>query len=390
MSHSLPAVLAAGALAALSSLVPLTGASAEPVTGHVVEVRDPIPGRYIVVLKDGTTMTRPSDLAARYGGRVRHAYTSALKGYAAEMTAAEAGRLAADPRVAFVEQDSEVAASGTQPDPPSWGLDRVDQRDLPLDHSYGYPSTAPTVTAYILDTGIRTSHRQFGGRASVGADEVGDGRDGQDCAGHGTHVSGTVGGTDYGVAKQVKLVAVRVLDCSGHGSASTVIAGVDWITAHAVKPAVVNMSLNGTASNSEDAAINKSISSGVTYVVSSGNGNTDACKNSPGRISAAIVVDNADSRDRRASDSNYGSCTDLFAPGVGITSAWNSGDTATKTIGGTSMAAPHVTGAAALYLAGHPGATPAEVQNALTAAATTGKITNAGSGSPNRLLFVSP
>ncbi|MBO2454522.1 S8 family peptidase [Actinomadura barringtoniae] len=332
-------------------------------------------------------------LTRAYGGSVQRSYGTALKGYAGRMTPGQAAAIAADPSVAYVEKDTEVQASTgvhantEQPNPPSWGLDRIDQRDLPLDSSYSYSTTAGNVTAYLVDTGLRTTHTQFGGRASIGADEVGDGRNGQDCAGHGTHVAGTVGGKDYGVAKAVKLVAVRVLNCNGRGSASSIIAAADWITAHAAKPAVVNMSINGPANSSEDAAIRKSIASGVTWVVSSGNDDRDACGNSPGRIGEALVVNNATSSDARRSDSNYGSCTDLFAPGTSIKSAWNSGDTATNTISGTSMAAPHVTGAAALWLAAHPTATPADVQNALTGAATKSKVKDAGSGTPNRLLF---
>ncbi|MEU1725540.1 S8 family peptidase, partial [Nonomuraea sp. NPDC005692] len=372
------------------ALAPPGAVMADPGQPQVRAAAEPVPGQYIVVLKDrALRVTDQVDrLAQRYGGRVRHTYSAALKGYAAQMSAEQALQVAADPQVAYVEQDGVVRASGTQPNPPSWGLDRVDQRDLPLDRSYTYPNTGSGVTAYIADTGIRTTHRQFGGRATIGVDEIGDGHNGQDCAGHGTHVSGTVGGTDYGVAKEVELVAVRVLNCSGNGTTSQVVAGVDWITAHAVRPAVVNMSLNGTSSSTQDTAIRNSIAAGITYVVSSGNSKADACGNSPGRIAEAIVVNNAGSGDRRASDSNYGRCTDLFAPGVGITSSWNTGDTATKSIGGTSMAAPHVTGAAALYLAAHPAATPADVQAALVAAATPGKIADPGSGSPNRLLFI--
>ncbi|WP_432585077.1 S8 family peptidase [Streptomyces sp. HD1123-B1] len=351
-----------------------------------------IPGRYIVVLKDPTLSARSvadegARLARAHGGTVRHTYGTALKGYAAAMTSGQAGRVAADAQVAYVQQDTEVQGSAVQSDPPSWGLDRVDQRALPLDRSYGYATTADRVTAYVVDTGVRTSHTQFGGRASVGVDEIGDGHDGQDCAGHGTHVAGTIGGKDYGVAKSVKLVSVRVLKCDGKGSSSSIIAAADWITAHAAKPAVVNMSINGTRNSAEDSAIKKSIASGITWVVSSGNKNTDACDNSPGDIGPALVVNNSTADDKRRSDSNYGACTDLFAPGSGIASAWNTGDTDTHTLGGTSMAAPHVTGAAALYLAAHPDASPAEVHQALIDSATPGRISAPGSGTPNRLLF---
>ncbi|MEU0602510.1 S8 family serine peptidase [Streptomyces sp. NPDC006393] len=350
--------------------------------------------RYIVVLKDtagpaASARDEAARLTRAHGGKIRHTYTTALHGYAAEMTAQEARLTAADAAVAYVEQDAVQHSSTTQTDPPSWGLDRIDQRSLPLDHGYTYGTTASNVTVYLVDSGLRTTHTQFQDRASIGVDEVGDGRNGQDCLGHGTHVAGTVGGKDYGVAKGVKLVAVRVTDCNDNASTSAIIAAADWITAHAAKPAVVNMSINSKSSviSSEDAAIKKSIASGITWVVSSGNSGTDACKNSPGDIDTAIVVNNSDSSDTRRSSSNYGPCTDLFAPGTSITSAWNSSDTATNTISGTSMAAPHVTGAAALWLAAHPTATPADVQDALINSATTGKIKSAGTNTPNRLLY---
>jgi subtilisin family serine protease len=264
----------------------------------------------------------------------------------------------------------------------------VDQRNLPLDRNYSYPNTGSGVTAYILDTGIRTSHTQFGGRARFGFDAIGGGTNGQDCHGHGTHVAGTVGGKDYGVAKDAKLVAVRVLNCRGTASASQLIAGIDWVTANAVKPAVVNMSINGGVSTAEDTAIKKAIASGISVVVSSGNDTANACNNSPGRIAEAVVVNNSDSSDKRRSDSNFGSCTDLFAPGTSIQSAGKAGDTATTSLSGTSQAAPHAVGAAALYLSAHPTATPAEVQSALISASTPNKISGAGSGSPNRLLYI--
>ncbi|MEU1387918.1 MULTISPECIES: S8 family peptidase [unclassified Nonomuraea] len=382
-------VLAALAAVALHVLPapPAYAADPEP-PARVRAMPDAITGQYIVVLKNTAPSVREEagQVARDHGAGIRRVYHTVLQGYAAEMSADQAARTARDPRVAYVEQDAEHHGSDTQTDPPSWGLDRVDQRNLPLDHGYTYTTLASGVTVYVLDSGLRTTHTQFQGRASIGVDEVGDGRAGQDCLGHGTHVAGTVGGKDYGVAKGVRLVAVRVLDCDDSAATSSIIAAADWITGHAVRPAVVNMSINGPVSRSEDTAINRSIAAGVTWVVSSGNKNADACGNSPGDIAAAIVVNNSDSTDTRRSDSNYGSCTDLFAPGTGITSAWKSGDTATNTITGTSMAAPHVTGAAALWLSAHSTASPADVQAALVAAATSGKIRKPGRNTPNLLL----
>ncbi|MET9951522.1 S8 family peptidase [Streptomyces sp. NPDC006339] len=340
---------------------------------------------WIVVLKDGST--RAADL----GVTPQHQYRSALKGFSATMSRAKAAALAADPRVAYVEQNATVRVADTQTGA-TWGLDRVDQRDLPLSTTYTYDTTASNVTAYVIDTGIRTSHSEFGGRARVGTDTVGDGQNGQDCQGHGTHVAGTVGGAKYGVAKGVKLVGVRVLNCSGSGTTAGVIAGVDWVTANAVKPAVANMSLGGGANTSLDDAVKRSIASGVTYAIAAGNGNilgwpANACNYSPARVPEAITVGATDSADKRASFSNYGTCVDLFAPGVSITSAWKDNDTATSTISGTSMATPHTAGVAALYLATHPTATPAQVSSALAANATSGKVQDPRTGSPNKLLY---
>ncbi|QGV80572.1 S8 family peptidase [Streptomyces ficellus] len=344
-----------------------------------------VPNSWIVVLKDGST--RAADL----GVTARHEYRSVLDGFSTTLSTAEAGALAADPRVAYVEQNRVVRASATQPDA-TWGLDRIDQRDLPPSTTYSYDTTASNVHAYVIDTGIRTSHGEFGGRAVVGTDTVGDGRDGQDCQGHGTHVAGTVGGRTYGVAKGAKLVSVRVLDCNGSGTTAGVIAGVDWVTANAVRPAVANMSLGGGSDTSLDDAVRRSIGSGVSYTVAAGNGNflglpERACNTSPARVPEAITVGATDSADRRASFSNYGTCVDLFAPGVNVASAWSTGDTATKSISGTSMAAPHTAGTAALYLAEHPAASPAQVRDALVANATAGKVRNALTGSPDRLLY---
>jgi len=244
------------------------------------------------------------------------------------------------------------------------------------------------VHAYIIDTGIRFSHQTFGGRATSGFDAV-DGGSADDCNGHGTHVSGTVGGSQYGVSKGVQLVAVRVLNCSGSGTTAQVVAGINWVTSHAIKPAVANMSLGGGASTSIDNAVNNSINSGVTYAIAAGNSNANACNFSPARVGAAITVGATGQNDARASFSNFGTCVDIFAPGVGITSSWDTSNTATNTISGTSMATPHVTGAAAQVLSAHPTFTPAQVRNELVANATTGVVGSPGSGSPNRLLFIS-
>ncbi|MDQ0943421.1 subtilisin family serine protease [Streptomyces sp. V1I1] len=344
-----------------------------------------IQNSWIVVLKDGST--RAADL----GVTPKHTYRSVLEGFSTTMSRAKAAELAADPRVAYVEQNSTVRLNETQANA-TWGLDRVDQRNLPLSKSYTYNTSASNVNAYIIDTGIRTSHSEFGGRASVGTDTVGGGQNGQDCQGHGTHVAGTVGGKTYGVAKGVKLIAVRVLDCSGSGTTAGVIAGVDWVTANAKKPAVANMSLGGSANTSLDNAVKKSIASGVSYAIAAGNGiilglPANACNYSPARVPEAITVGATDSSDRRASFSNYGTCLDLFAPGVNITSAWKDNDTATNTISGTSMATPHTVGVAALYLSTHATATPAQVRDALVNNATSGKVQDPRTGSPNKLLY---
>ena len=298
-----------------------------------------------------------------------------------------AKRLAADSSVVAVEQDRKVAlAEGTQSGA-EWGLDRLDQSALPLNRSYTYPNTAANVTAYILDTGVRLTHSEIAGRASSGYDFVDKDSDASDCQGHGTHVAGTVAGKTYGVAKAAKIVSVRVLGCDGSGSYSGIIAGVEWVTKNAAKPAVVNMSLGGTTSAALDAAVRKSIAAGVTYAVAAGNENKNACAVSPARTAEAITVGATDSRDTRASFSNYGSCVDLFAPGVGILSSTKNGDTTTGKMSGTSMATPHVAGAAALYLSTHPTATPAQVRDALVTGATANKVSDP-KGSPNKLLYV--
>ncbi|MFG1902261.1 S8 family serine peptidase [Micromonospora carbonacea] len=349
-----------------------------------------VPGRYIVKLKNGkasasTTRSTVKALSKANGGTVRKVFTGALRGYSAQLTPTQAKRLAADPDVAYVEPVRKVSASGTQTNPPSWGLDRIDQPTPALSKSYTYPSSSG-VTAYIVDSGINVNHQDFGGRASYGFDAV-DGGDAADCNGHGTHVAGTVGGATYGVAKDVDLVAVRVLDCAGNGTTEGVVAGIDWVNTNAQQPAVVNMSLGGDVDPVLDDAIAISISKGITYVVAAGNEADDACAYSPARAPAAITVGATDRVDMMAGFSNYGTCLDTFAPGVGITSAWIGGTTATQTINGTSMAAPHVAGIAAQLLAQNPGWTPQQVRHAVVTNGVSGAVLGPA-GSIDRLAHV--
>ncbi|MDA0169456.1 S8 family peptidase [Solirubrobacter taibaiensis] len=355
--------------------------------------KNAIEDSYIVVLDSDVTKSKAptviNTLTDEHDADLNYRYTSSVQGFAAEMSEAEAKDLANDPNVAYVEQNRKVSALDTQPNPPSWGLDRIDQRDLPLNNSFSYANTASNVTAYIIDTGIRTTHDDFTGRASWGTNTTGDGNN-TDCNGHGTHVAGTVGGSKYGVAKNVKLIAVKVLDCSGSGSFAGVMAGVDWVTAHHQpgQPAVANMSLGGYGANtSVENAVRTSIADGVTYAIASGNSNDNACNYTPARVAEAITVNASTNTDARASFSNYGTCTDVFAPGQNITSAWITSNSATNTISGTSMAAPHVAGAAALILGTNPSATPQAVRNQLVSDASANKVTGIGAGSPNLLLF---
>ncbi|WP_041939617.1 MULTISPECIES: S8 family peptidase [Frankia] len=347
-------------------------------------------GQYIVVLKPTAQPNAPAPAVGRARGigvRVDREFRQSVNGYVARLNTQQLNTVRADPDVDYVEADKVVHADITQRRP-DWGLDRVDQRERPLDHKYVYDSTGARVTAYIVDTGIRTSHKDFGGRASSGFSSIDDGHGTDDCNGHGTHVAGTVGGSTYGIAKSVRLVAVRVLDCDGFGTVSGVIAGIDWITAHHASPAVVNVSLEGDASRALDSAVRQSINAGLTYSVSAGNGGSDACDFSPARLPRAITVGATTTEDSRdTSYSNFGTCVDLFAPGTDVTSDWSASDTATNTISGTSMAAPHVTGAAALYLETHPDAGPDRVRTALVTAAVPGVLTNVGNGSPNALLY---
>lgn len=366
-----------------------------------------LPGRYIVVFKDAVapdlvdvamesalqeTAAEAEALAPELsrleGAATTYRYDAVFNGFAAPLSARAVEALRRNPNVDYIEVDSIVTIDTTQTGA-TWGIDRIDQRALPLSTTYTYNNTGAGVTAYIIDTGILTTHTQFGGRATSGYDAVDGALPATDCNGHGTHVAGTVGGSTYGVAKGVSLVAVRVLDCAGSGTTSGVIAGVNWVTSNhtGTNPAVANMSLGGSASTSLDTAVANSIADGVTYAIAAGNNNKRACNYSPARVPTAITVGATTNTDARASYSNYGTCLDLFAPGSSITSAWYTSTTATNTISGTSMATPHVAGVAALYLQSNPSAPAATVASALVANATSGVVTSAGTGSPNKLLY---
>ncbi|MFF0066392.1 S8 family peptidase [Streptomyces sp. NPDC005279] len=387
------AVTVATAATLLGSATALP-AQAAPTEGIVLAAGSPtaIKDSYIVTLKKDAGLRAATQqgkgLIAKYGGTVQKTFGSALNGYRAELSAKEAKSLAGDPAVASVEQNQRVHVDATQPSAP-WGLDRIDQSALPLSGTYTYPDTAGSgVTAYVIDTGVRITHKQISGRASYGYDEVDGDSTAQDGNGHGTHVATTIAGSTYGVAKKAKIVAVRVLDDDGSGTTAGVIAGVDWVTANHSGPSVANLSLGGGASTALDTAVKNSIASGVTYAIAAGNEGVDASSSSPARVTQAITVGATSNTDAKASWSNYGRVLDIFAPGVSITAGWNTNDTATSTISGTSMATPHVAGAAAVYLAGHTSATPAQVATALVNGATSGVVTSPGTGSPNKLLKI--
>jgi subtilisin family serine protease len=380
------AVLPLLALAACSTDA-VSPAATEPAAPLLSQSADGSNG-YIVVVKEGAN---PRSVAAVLGISPKYVYTTAVNGFAGTLNAGQLNAIRHNPNVEYVEADVPVQASVLQTGA-TWGLDRIDQASLPLSTTFSYLATGLGVRAYIVDTGIRLTHAQLVGRASTGFDAVTPGGTAADCNGHGTHVAGTVGGTTHGVAKAVSLVAVRVLDCNGSGTTAGVIAGVDWVANNAVLPAVANLSLGGGANTTLDNAVKAAVARGVTFVVAAGNGNIfgiaqNACNVSPARVPEAITVGATTNADRKASYSNFGTCLDIFAPGSSITSSWHTNDTATNSISGTSMAAPHVAGVAALYLQNNPGASPATVTGALTGGATLNKVTSAGTGSPNRLLF---
>lgn len=375
--------------------VPAGATTTAPAEGTVygTQAKNAVDGSYIVMLKGGKSVKAASegkDLAEQYGGKLRRTYDSAINGFSAGgLTGTEAKRLAADPSVAKVVQNHRYTVKGTQENPPSWGLDRIDQEDTEGDKAYNYPDSAGEgVTAYIIDTGVRTTHQDFEDRATSGFDAVDNDDDADDGNGHGTHVAGTIAGAEHGVAKKAKVVAVRVLDDQGSGTTEQVVAGIDWVTENHEGPSVANMSLGGTPDEALDAAVQKAIDSGVTFGVAAGNESSDASGSSPARVEDAITVASSTDQDEQSDFSNYGSVVDIYAPGSDITSDWNTGDDATNTISGTSMATPHVVGAAAVYLSGHQDAKPADVAKALTDGATADKISNPGEDTPNKLLKV--
>ena len=379
-------------LAAVIGLSLLAACATEPSTPGTAPTARPdlVAARksYLVVYQDNTVNAGAlnNSLMARFGFTTRFGYTSAIQGFAADLTDEQVASLGRDPRVKFIEADQPMRKETTQSPTPSWGLDRIDQVSLPASNSYTYTQTGTGVHFYGIDTGILYTHPDFGGRASKGFDAVTTGGGAIDCDGHGTHTASTAAGTTYGVAKGMTLVGVRVLDCTGSGSTTGVVAGIDWVRTNAIKPAVANMSLGGGFSPALNTAVANAVAAGIVFTISAGNSNADACAFSPASEPSAITVGATTSTDARASYSNFGTCLDIFAPGSSITGAYIPSGSAI--LSGTSMAAPHVAGVVGLYLQQNPAATPAQVVAALTANASANKVTTPGAGSPNKLLYM--
>lgn len=376
------AVVLTSTSVAANAAPPAVGPSQDPASAN---------GRYLVQYAPGTDVAAEAKALRSQGMGVGRTFAAAVKGAVVNATPAQAAALKRSARVTAVEPDARVTISETQQQAP-WGLDRIDQRSLPLSGTYTSASYGAGVSTYIVDTGVLASHSDFGGRVAAGWTSVNDGLGSGDCNGHGTHVAGTVAGKTYGVAKAATVIPVRVLNCNGSGYNSDVIAGLDWIASHhaAGAPAVVNMSLGGSASSMVDSALQGVINDGVTAVVAAGNSAVDACGTSPARVPQALTIAASDSADRQASFSNFGSCVDLYAPGVAITSTWYTSTTASASMSGTSMASPHAAGAAAVLLSKSPGLTPAQVASTLTSAATAGAVTATSASTPNKLLFSDP
>lgn len=379
---------------AVSHLIYAAPATTNPVLGSS-QAKGIIKNQYIIILnKDaGPSNDFAKNIAKQHGGKVLQTYDTVLNGFAVYLPEATGTAfveaMKKNPNVLSVENDTIMKIDATTQSNPDWGLDRIDQKTLPLNSAYSYLQTGSGTTAYIVDTGILSTHQQFSGRVLSGYTAISDGNGTTDCNGHGTHVAGTVGGSTYGVAKNVSLVPIRILGCDGSGASSNVIAGLDWILKNGKKPAVVNMSLGGEANASLDSAVENLFNNGYVMVVAAGNSNTDACSSSPARVNKAITVAATDNTDTRASYSNYGSCVDIFAPGSQINSSWIGNNTATKILNGTSMATPHVVGVVAEMLQSTPTATPQTISTNLLNQASSNVVKNP-SGSPNRLLYKSP
>ena len=391
---SVLSVAAVVAQAATLLFAPTAFAQTEPASGaptYPSGQSRPIPGRYIVVFKNSVSApaATAASLVQSSGGQLHRTYTGAIKGFAASLPDAALQGIRNNPNVDFVEQDQTVSLSQVTQDQATWGLDRIDQADRPLDTQYHFNGNGAGVTAFLIDTGLRSDHVEFTGRAKPGYTVINDGNGTGDCHGHGTHVAGIVGGTTWGVAKGVNLVPVRVLGCTGSGPWSDVLAGIDWVANSTIRPAVANVSISGNASSAVDAALEGLVAKGVTVVVAAGNNNLTACNYSPARTPSAITVGATTSNDVRAIYSNFGSCVDLFAPGSGIVSASNLDTSSSKVLSGTSMASPHVTGVAALTLQSNPAATPVAISEYLVSTATSGRLgaSSLGTGSPNLLLY---
>ena len=354
--------------------------------------QDESEGSYIVVMKSSDDLDGAEAEIAKSGGRTEKRFSYAINALSVKMKHSEVARIRNNPKVLFVELDQPMFALDTQTPTPSWGLDRIDQRALPLSNSFTASAYGAGVDVYIVDTGVSTTHTDFSGRLRSGFSAINDGRGSNDCNGHGTHVAGTAAGTTYGVAKAASVIPVRVLDCAGSGTNSGVIAGLDWIIANhtAGVAAVANMSLGGGTSLALDTAVQNAINDGVIMAVAAGNSNTNACNSSPARAANAITVGATERTDARALYSNFGSCVDIFAPGSNITSSWINSTTATNTISGTSMASPHVAGVAAALLSANPTFSPADISSKLRSSATPNVVSSVGTGSPNYLLYLDP